>query len=225
MVRSIEFIAWYGTALGLLWLPPAGLFLAFSSLAHSRLRRDAFTILSVSLGAALCGSWALLPSLMAVAGFEEAWSFFGWFPFSISRDYAAPEGIIHCGCGLVTGAWVARLVRRLLIRVSQRSNILGSFLRLTLSAMALFFCYIPLAGFEDMLGGGSGYGEGVPAIFMRFFQMCYFPIFLWMRTNHFSLWGGEYLPNVLFISGITIVLMWCVSRLRNVLRRLPKPAI
>jgi len=35
----------------------------------------------------------------------------------------------------------------------------------------------PAAGFEDWLGGGSGYGEGVPKVFMRFFETIYLPVF------------------------------------------------
>jgi hypothetical protein len=211
--KQIYFLVWYAMAVGILWLPPAALLVTAFSFLKSRLRQRAGTIWWVSLGATTGGFWAMTPSIFAVC-YETDWTLL--FHGAIG---VWPAGIIQSAFGIVTGACAGRLFARAMARATRRSRLGGSLLQVVASAIALFICYIPVAAFEDSLGGGSGYGEGVPGVFMWIVLNFYTPVFYRMKAANLSLhFLGEYSPVALWISGAVIVLAWSARRIRKTFR-------
>ncbi len=202
------FEIWYALAVVLLWLPPAALVIATGSLAIARLRSHACEIWLVALAVALCGFWAMFPSLAAAAYYPPSPNLLFHKTIGIF-----PAGLLQSVCGIITGVWVGFQTARLIGKLQRKSQVLSACLLFVISIPALFFCYIPVAVLEDSLGGGSGFGEGVPETFMWIFTTLYFPSFRWMSAHEISLHlPGEYGPVALSITGPLVLLRWGIRR-------------
>jgi len=208
MNNVVSFYIWYGLAVALLWLPPAALLSAVGSLAHPRLRPYAATGWLVSLGAAFCACWSIGPAMFAIPSKPD------WVLLFHSTLGVFPAGILQAVSGIISGASAGWWLARRLAPSRVASPIWRTALLLLISVVTLFVCYIPPAGFEDWLAGGSGYGEGVPKVFMRFFEAIYLPVFRWNTATAKIPIGVPftYAPIVFSVTGPLVVVIWIVRR-------------
>jgi hypothetical protein len=96
-----------------------------------------------------------------VAGGAGLYRLFGW-----SRAF-----ILGGFFGLVTGGWVGWNVAKQISRESDGlQESFGKVPQMITAVLMLLASYLPLALFEYSLGGGSGYGEGLPMIAAKFFE-------------------------------------------------------
>jgi hypothetical protein len=130
-----------------------------------------------------------------VTGGAGLYRLFGW-----SRGF-----ILGVSFGLVTGAWVgwsvAKHIKHAAAKVRKSFDIV---LRVSAAVLMLLASCLPLALFEDSLGGGSGYGEGLPRVASRFFEHQIEPWFnLGLRWVSFGAklwrWGSQILSGIFWV--------------------------
>lgn len=157
----------------------------------------------VSLSTVLFCSAILLAPLTGGAGLFRL---FGW-----SRGY-----ILGAAFGFVTGAWFGWNVAKQVNRASAGlRKPFGVVLRMIAAVLMLFASYLPLALFEDSLGGGSGYGDGLPRVASKFFEHQIEPWFYyvlrWVFRGGIMLhWGYQILSGIFWL--LVICSLFSVSR-------------
>lgn len=104
--------------------------------------------------------------------------------------------------GSVTGIWIGGEFARMTLSAFENKKIRWRITTLLGAGLLLYVFYAPIGFMEHAMGGGSGYGAGLPHWFMKLLETAYFPwmdnMYLIFRTINFEIAVGAL--NILFWS-------------------------
>jgi hypothetical protein len=163
----------------------------------AKTRKFAPQVFYIPLCALLISSSMLFPPLSGGAGLYRIVGF-------------RPAVIIGCALGVLTGAWLG-------IEIAGLSGRIGIKCQLITPVLLIYACFIPLGLFEDLMGGGSGYGDGLPRWFMKLLEIAYRP---WMGYVY-RLWTAS---GVYCVASIVfwLITLWCgYAVLHRILQKEP----